>query len=154
MRLLIPLLLLLPAMPSFAQVRSEAPCTPPEVVLWSCSARSRLYALCASPNLGSGTGHLQYRAGPLGKPELLYPSEPLSPKGRFHYSLLAKGARLSFTHDGYRYDIYEPLQGHTTISVSQGRAPAKLAVTCGTASDTLTLTPTLELFKSIGIYEE
>jgi hypothetical protein len=154
MRLLIPLLLLLPTSLALAEATSPTHCTTTETTIWSCSAKNKVYAVCASPGFGPGKGTLQYRAGPVGKPEFVFPKTPVGPKEVFHFTLLAQGAQLSFTNGGYRYDISEPLKGNTSIWIAKGDGPAKQAVSCRLSSDTLTLTTTINLFKSVGIYDE
>lgn len=128
-------------------------CAPNEEVIWSCSSKNKTFELCASKDLGAASGYMQYRAGPPGKPEFVFPSKLVSPKGFFHYSLLAQGAQLSFTQGQYEYNLTEPLKGNASIWVLKGDEKAKLAVSCQKWSDTLTLTSTLDRFKSIGIYE-
>lgn len=84
--------------------------------------------------------------------EFSYPEDFRHPRGVFVYSLLAKGASLEFENKGVQYVVYEPLMGGTTINVS--RASRELAsIQCDTATDTLTLTTTIDQLKSVGIVE-
>jgi hypothetical protein len=137
----------------FALADDPSHCASHEEIIWSCSSKSKTYEVCASKNLSATSGYMQYRAGRVGKPEFIFPSELVSPRGLFHYQLLAQGAQLSFKHGQYQYDLTEPLKGNAAIWVSKGDENTWLAVNCQKWSDTLTLTSTLDRFKSIGIYE-
>lgn len=127
-------------------------CKPDEQTLWSCSAKSKTYSVCASGDLDGASGYMQYRAGTMSAIELSYPEGFRHPKGAFAYSLLAKGASLEFENKGYQYAIYEPLMGAPSIVVSQ--ASRELAsIQCDTSTDTLTLTTTIDQLKAVGIVE-
>ncbi len=136
-----------------ATAGESSQCTSHEEIIWSCSSKSKTYEVCASKDLSAASGYMQYRAGPIGNPEFVYPNKPVSPRGIFHYRLLAHGAQLTFTQGAYQYDLTEQLKGNASIWVSKGDEKTKLAVLCQTWSDTLTLTTTLDRFKSIGVYE-
>ncbi len=128
-------------------------CSAKEESLWSCSSKKKIYEICVSKDLGIKQGYMQYRAGQPGKPaELVFPTQLVPPKGLFKVDMLPRGVMLSFTHQKELYEINEPLSGSTTISAAKEGQNSSVAVTCDTASDTLTLTPTLNRFKSLGIY--
>jgi hypothetical protein len=58
-------------------------CTSDEVVLFSCELTSgETASLCASADLGTapGLGTVQFRMGPLGAPEQVYPQQPKHPE--------------------------------------------------------------------------
>lgn len=124
-------------------------CTSVEVTEWSCSTRSKSYALCSSKDLGPHSGYLQYRAGTT-RPEFRYPAALEHPAGRFELRLLPRGVLMRFTNDGVRYVIDEPLAGPTTIDIVRDDAPIA-SITCRSSSDTLTLTRTLEHFRAAGV---
>ena len=128
-------------------------CHAEERSLWTCQAGRKVYALCASQDLGPATGHLQYRASKNGKVEFGYPSAKVHPRGVFRLALLPRGASLFFTSQGHEYSIHEPLAGKTTIDVSkEGKGIA--GIMCAKSSDTLTLTSTLDFFREIGVFEQ
>jgi hypothetical protein len=125
-------------------------CRPAEQTLWSCDAGKKTYSVCTSPDLDASAGTMQYRAAQGSTVELRYPEEPAHPKGHFVFSLLRNGASLVFENGGYRYEILELLKGPARIDV--GKAGKVLAeIECDLASDTLTLTTTIDRMKAIGI---
>lgn len=156
--LLRPLLLTAPALllplAATAQVQAQPSlCTKDEVTEWSCTAGRKVYSLCASRDLGPTSGTLQYRAGKKGsKPELAFPDPATHPKGHFVLNIVSRGATLSFSNKGYTYYVYEPLAGQTVIDVSKGDTPIG-SITCGNATDTLTLTSTQNRFKTLGVFQ-
>lgn len=127
-------------------------CTKEEVTEWSCAARGKVYSLCASADRSPATNYMQYRVGKNNKLEFSFPELREQPKGHFLLRLAPRGASLSFTNKGYEYLVYEPLAGPTTIHVSKDQTPVG-SVTCGSATDTLTLTETQNRFRLLGIYE-
>ena len=97
---------------------------------------------------------MQYRAGLNGKVEFTYPLQRATPAGKFHFTLLARGAQLSFKNGGFLYEIFEPLIGTPSIWVSrESGSSVQTELACLNHSDALTLTTTQERFKSLGIYE-
>lgn len=127
-------------------------CTKEEVTEWSCAARGKVYSLCASADRSPATSYMQYRVGKNNKLEFSFPEPREHPKGHFLLRLAPRGASLSFTNNGYEYLVYEPLAGPTTINVSKDQTTVG-SVSCGSATDTLTLTETQNRFKLLGIYE-
>lgn len=127
-------------------------CHGSERTIWSCRAGAKLYALCASMNLGEEEGYLQYRAGGPSRGAFRFPGRLTHPRGHFTFSLLAHGASLAFERGAYRYEITEDIKGDTSILVSlpQGRM---VAIDCADATQTLTENATIDLFKSAGLAE-
>ena len=150
------LLLAAPALllPLTATAQAQASlCTKDEVTEWSCTAGRKVYSLCASRDLGPTSGTLQYRAGKKGsKPEFAYPDPATHPKGHFVLNIVSRGATLSFSNKGYTYDVYEPLTGQTVIDVSKGPTPLG-SITCGAATETLTLTVVQNRYKALGVFQ-
>ena len=137
---------------SMSSIAQQSLCARGEVTEWSCTAKKKVYSLCASQDLSPTAGYMQYRAGRISKLEFAFPESRENPKGHFLLRLAPRGASLSFTSEGYEYFVYEPLAGPTTIDISKGRTPVR-SITCNSATDTLTLTKTLNRFKLLGIYE-
>lgn len=127
-------------------------CAPNEVTEWSCAAKKKIYSLCSSKDLGANAGYMQYRAGNASKTEFVFPERQAHPKGNFRLDLQAKGVVLSFSNAGYEYAIYESVEGSTLIDVTKSQGAQVAAVTCNSATDTLTLTSTMKRFELLGIY--
>jgi hypothetical protein len=128
-------------------------CTGNEQVLWSCSAQKQVHSLCASADLSTSDGYLQYRAGTTTKAATFsFPAKRVHPKGHFTAATLPRGVSLSFTHEGRGYWIGESIGSPTTIEVTAEGKPAHV-ITCRSATETLSLTTTISRFRSIGIME-
>lgn len=84
-------------------------CAPSETVVFCCSTGSRILSVCASGDLKS----MQYRYGPKGKPELVFPGTAQSPKGLFKPGTLAfsggGGAYLRFTKANHTYTVFSAI---------------------------------------------
>lgn len=84
-------------------------CASQEKIIFSCSVGKKIVSVCAS-SLSPDRGTLQYRFGPKGAPELLYPNPATHPKtiakaGSQPYS--GGGAsHLRFIKEGYSYIVY------------------------------------------------
>ena len=150
MRLHSAALLLCVFLPSPLLATPPSHCTASETVLWSCAAKRKVYSLCASRVLTSTEGYLQYRAGPFGKPEFLFPARTIPPAGQFTVATLAQAVRVAFSNDGFLYEVFDPLKGEASIVVSrQGRHVAD--VPCLNSTHSLTDTATLSLLKAAGV---
>lgn len=82
--------------------------------------------------------------------EFVFPEDRANSVKRFSVTQLAKGVSLTFQNGGYSYTIFEPLSGKTSIDV---RRDSRVLSTlrCIEASDTLTETKSLNLFRKLGI---
>lgn len=139
--------------PSLSMAASTSLCSADEEIIFSCKAKRKTFEICASRDLSATAGYMQYRAGSNGKVQFVYPSQRVSPVGKFRFSLLAKAAQLSFQNGKFTYEITEQLIGKTEIWVSQGSGGAVQAVECLNFTESLTLTTTQNRFKSLSIYE-
>ncbi len=88
-------------------------CTAPERVLFTCPAGKKIVSVCASPTLTPTSGVMQYRFGPSGAPELLFPDTPAHPHtvvtaGTLMFSG-GGGAYLRFTKGPYGYVVYSAI---------------------------------------------
>jgi hypothetical protein len=85
-------------------------CTPGEQVLFACATGKKAVAVCASSGRSPTAGALQYRFGPLGAPELLWPETPQRPPSGITAGTLAfsggGGAYLRFIKGAYGYVVY------------------------------------------------
>jgi len=86
-------------------------CTAGELVLFSCTLESKDTAsLCASADLGTapGAGTVQFRMGPLGAAEEVYPQQPKSPEFfRYEHETYARsyGDTVSFRLERFDYTL-------------------------------------------------
>jgi hypothetical protein len=127
-------------------------CKPDEQTIWSCNKGEKAYSVCASGDLGSSSGYMQYRAGKSSDIELIYPKDLEHPKGVFVFSIQPRGTSLAFENEGFEYIVYESIMGDTTITVIQaGRERA--SIQCDASTETLTLTTTINQLKAVGIVE-
>jgi hypothetical protein len=87
-------------------------CTVNEAIVFSCTVTNhKIASLCASKDLTSTSGYLQYRFGRnTSSIDLKYPKQTASPKGKFKYSFegFAKGqtAILAFDSSEYTYSVF------------------------------------------------
>src|SRR5688572_22145832 len=94
-----------------AATKSANPCSPEEVVVFSCSVGQKIVALCASPELSQPTSSLTYRIGRSGNPpEFVYPRTRTKPAAAFRFGnySYAKGGReqLGFWVNDFTYTLY------------------------------------------------
>lgn len=103
-------------------------CAAGDTVVFSCSTGSRILSVCASGDIDHGKALMQYRYGPKGKPELVYPDEPRSPRGLFKPGTLmfsgGGGAYLKFTTSGHTYTVFSAIGnwGKTGKGTAEGVA--------------------------------
>lgn len=57
-------------------VANTSHCSTNENVVFSCSTGKKVVSVCASKNINSKSGYMQYRFGKLGSPEALIPLKP------------------------------------------------------------------------------
>jgi hypothetical protein len=122
------------------------------MVVWGCLSKDRTYAVCASPDLTTDRGYIKYRAKRNDKVEFEYPATMDNPQDLFSFSLLAKGAMLSFTSNDHLYQLFEGLMGDPSIDVSQGSKEVA-RIDCSSGSFSLTQTDVQGVLKNAGIGE-
>lgn len=85
-------------------------CSADEQTLFNCSTGGKTVSVCAAPNLSADTGSAQYRFGPPGAPELVYPPTAAGWRKLTRGGVLTfaggGGAYLAFTNGPYRYVVY------------------------------------------------
>ena len=100
-----------------AKLRPGTLCATSERVIFSCPIRrpAKIVSLCASQDLSSEKGYLQYRFGLPGKIDLEYPAERNGTQEKFHYTHYFRArvdlTEISFTNDGYEYEITDDYNG-------------------------------------------
>lgn len=102
------LLALLPLAPAVA-AGPVTHCNPDETIIYSCAAGARIASLCASPDVSNQSGYLQYRFGPKGRPDLVFPAVRQPPHhlftpGGFMFSG-GGGTFLQFEIAPYTYTV-------------------------------------------------
>jgi len=92
-------------------------CAAGERIIFSCPVKrpAKIVSLCASKDLTSDRGYLQYRFGLPGKVELEYPKDRAGTQQKFQYTHYFRArfdmTEISFTVDGYEYEISDDYNG-------------------------------------------
>lgn len=60
---------------------AETLCSAQETVVFACNTGKKLVSICASADFNEAAGTLQYRFGPKGSPEMVWPENPTSRQG-------------------------------------------------------------------------
>jgi hypothetical protein len=119
-------------LPSAAPVASPEPSTPQlnhlcakdERVIFSCPIKrpAKIVSVCASKDLASDRGYLQYRFGLPGKIELEYPKDRQGTQAKFQYSHYFRAqfdmTSINFTIDGYEYSVFDDYNGEEKPAIS------------------------------------
>jgi|SRR5436190_6860852 len=110
-------------------------CARDERIIFGCPVRgsAKIVSLCASRDLTSERGYLQYRFGLPAKIELQYPSDRRATQQKFRYSHYFRAqvdlTEISFTVNGYDYQITDDYNGEEkpaqTIQGVSVTAPGK-----------------------------
>ena len=91
------------------QAATSTQCATNERIIFSCATGNKVVSVCASGDLAEHSGSLSYRFGPLGRPEISYPSPGESrdvvKAGRWVFAG-GGGAWLAFHRSPYRYIVY------------------------------------------------
>lgn len=99
-------------------------CTKDERVIFSCPVKkpAKIVSLCASKDLTSERGYLQYRFGVTGKIELEFPKDRKGTQEKFQYTHYFRArfdtTSINFTIDGYEYLVFDDYNGEEKPAVS------------------------------------
>ena len=99
-------------------------CASDERVIFSCPVKrpAKIVSVCASKELTSDRGYLQYRFGLPGKIELEYPKDRKGTPEQFHYTHYFRAqfdlTEISFTINGYEYQVFDDYNGEEKPAVS------------------------------------
>jgi hypothetical protein len=120
-------------------------CEKHEHVIFSCPVKrpAKIVSVCASKDLTSEKGYLQYRFGLPGKIELEYPKDRQATQQKFQYSHYFRArfeiTSISFTIDGYEYSVFDDYNGEEKptiatqgVSVTAPGKPKEISFTCRT----------------------
>src|SRR5256886_17197851 len=92
-------------------------CARNERIIFSCPVKrpAKIVSLCASKDLTSERGYLQYRFGLPGKIELEFPQDRTATRQKFHYTHYFRAqvdlTEITFTINGYEYQITDDYNG-------------------------------------------
>ena len=99
-------------------------CAKDERVIFSCPVKrpAKIVSLCASKDLTSERGYLQYRFGLPGKIELEFPKDRKGTQQKFQYTHYFRAqfdmTSINFTIDGYEYSVFDDYNGEEKPAVS------------------------------------
>src|SRR5690554_1015622 len=99
------------AFPAIAQ----SACGAGEAIIWSCGDQESMHAVCASEDLAQTSGYLQYRATKGDEAVHMFPASRIQPSGLFRFSLLPRGAVLSFDDGEHQYWMHESVEGEVSL---------------------------------------
>jgi hypothetical protein len=128
-----------------AAPQSTSLCAKDERVIFSCPVRrpAKIVSLCASKDLTSARGYLQYRFGLPGKIELEYPKDRQGTQAKFQYTHYFRAqfdtTSINFTIDGYEYSVFDDYNGEEKpkistqgVSVTAPGKPKEVSFVCRT----------------------
>jgi hypothetical protein len=119
--------------PSFAssQAKTGLPalqpntlCAKDERVIFACRLKrpAKILSICASKNLTSETGYLQYRFGLPGKIELEFPKSRTGTQEKFDYMHYFRAqfdlTEINFTVEGVNYSVFDDYNGEEKPAIS------------------------------------
>jgi hypothetical protein len=105
-------------------VQPNSLCTKDERVIFSCPVKrpAKIVSVCASKDLTSERGYLQYRFGLPGKIELEFPKDRTGTQGKFHYTHYFRArfdlTEIDFAIDDYQYQVFDDYNGEEKPAIS------------------------------------
>jgi len=99
-------------------------CATNERIIFSCLVKrpARIVSVCASKDLTSESGYLQYRFGLPEKLELEFPKDRTATQEKFHYTHYFRAqfdlTEINFTIDGYEYQVFDDYNGEEKPAIS------------------------------------
>ena len=108
----------------FGGLQPMSLCAKDERIIFSCPVKrpAKIVSVCASKDLTSEHGYLQYRFGLPGKLELEYPKDRTGTQEKFHYSHYFRAqfdlTEIGFTINGYEYSVFDDYNGEEKPAVS------------------------------------
>jgi hypothetical protein len=133
------------AKPSAAKLQPRTLCAKDERVIFSCPVKrpAKIVSVCASKDLTSDRGYLQYRFGLPGKIELEYPKDRKGTQEKFQYTHYFRAqfdlTAINFNIDGYEYSVFDDYNGEEKpvvssegVSVTAPGKPKEVSFVCRT----------------------
>ncbi len=127
------------------QLQPNTLCAKDERIIFSCPVKrpAKIVSVCASKDLTSEHGYLQYRFGLPGKIELEFPKDRTGTQDKFHYTHYFRAqfdlTEINFTIDGYEYQVFDDYNGEEKpavssqgVSVTAPGKPKEVSFTCRT----------------------
>src|SRR5438270_9867752 len=118
-------------------------CEKGERVIFSCPVKrpAKIVSLCASKDLTSERGYLQYRFGLPGKIELEFPRERTGTQTKFQYTHYFRAqfdlTEITFNINGYEYQVTDDYNGEEKpaqiiqgVSVTAPGKPKEVSFVC------------------------
>src|SRR6266849_714785 len=99
-------------------------CAQDERVIFTCPVKrpAKIVSICASKDLTSDRGYLQYRFGLPGKIELEFPKDRKGTQEKFQYTHYFRAqfdtTSINFTIEGYEYSVFDDYNGEKKPAVS------------------------------------
>ena len=134
-----------PAQSNSGELRPNTLCDKGERVIFSCPVKrpAKIVSLCASKDLSSDHGYLQYRFGLPGKVELEFPKDRTATQQKFQYSHYFRAqvdqTAINFTIEGYEYSVFDDYNGEEKpvvssqgVSVTAPGKPKEVSFVCRT----------------------
>jgi hypothetical protein len=113
-------------------------CAKDERVIFACSLKrpAKIVSVCASKDLTSETGYLQYRFGLPSRVELEFPKDRQGTQQKFEYTHYFRARfelnEINFTVDGVNYSVFDDYNGEEKpevmwqgVSINQPGTPKK-----------------------------
>jgi len=129
----------------FAAPQPNTLCAKDERIIFSCPVKraAKIVSVCASKDLTSERGYLQYRFGLPEKIELEYPKDRQATQQKFQYSHYFRAqfemTSINFTIDGYEYSVFDDYNGEEKptistqgVSVTRPGKPKEVSLACRT----------------------
>jgi hypothetical protein len=133
------------ASPQPGALQLNSLCAKDERIIFSCPVKrpANIVSICASKDLTSERGYLQYRFGLPGKIELEYPKDRTGTQQKFHYTHYFRAqfdmTEIAFTIDGYEYSVFNDYNGEEKpaissqgVSVTAPGKPKEVSFVCRT----------------------
>src|SRR5204863_8224067 len=126
-------------------LQANSLCAKDERIIFSCPIKrpAKTVSVCASKDLTSDRGYIQYRFGLPAKVELEFPKERAGSQQKFQFSHYFRAkvdlTEISFTINGYGYQVTDDYNGEEKIaqtvqgiSVTAPGKPKEVSLTCRT----------------------
>jgi len=133
------------AQPASKPLQPNTLCATAERIIFSCPVKhpAKIVSVCASKDLTSDHGYLQYRFGLPGKIELEFPKDRTGTQAKFQYTHYFRAqfdlTEINFTIDGYQYQVFDDYNGEEKpaissqgVSVTAPGKPKEVSFVCRT----------------------